>query len=701
MKHVATAFFLIVTLVISAIVTNGASFNPTPQNGLVYYVSTDGDDTWSGLLTYPNAQHSDGPFRTIAGARDAIRRLRAKGPLDRPILVYVHGGIYFLSEPLVFSPQDSGTPSNPVIYAAFPGENAVLSGGRQIGGWAPATAGEGVGGAPQGGATGRRDAIPKWRAELPEVKAQKMFFHQLFVNGERRQRARTPNVGFFTVDGELSEDDPARLKFHEGDMQPAWGQGGDVEVVLLSNWEDYRLYIKSVDTATHVATLSTKRNPWGAEKNARYWVENTVDALDAPGEWYLDRRQGKLLYIPQPGEDLGRSEVIASYLPQLVRFEGNAEAHQPVHNITLRNFIFSHTDWSVPPVGYLDLQAAYDIPAAVEMVGATDCSIEKCLFTHLGQYALEIHRGSRKVRIAGNEMRDLGAGGVKIGDPQNPDNDAQATEGNEVSDNHIHDIGIVYPAAVGIWIGQSATNTISHNEIDHTFYTGISAGWTWGYGTTAARDNRIEFNHIHDIGRGMLSDMGCIYTLGVQPGTVERNNVCHDVTRYEHGYGGWGLYTDEGSSNILIENNLVYRAQDGGFHQHYGRENAVRNNIFAFGETAQIRRSRSEPHRSFTFEHNLVFWKAGPLLEGKWEDDQYRMEDNIYFRLDGKPIQFGNWSFEEWQKRGQDTHSLVADPLFVDPEHDDFRLQPNSPAAKVGFQPFDLGQSGPWKSSRQ
>jgi parallel beta-helix repeat protein len=347
------------------------------------------------------------------------------------------------------------------------------------------------------------------------------------------------------------------------------------------------------------------------------------------------------------------------------------------------------------------MQAAYDIPAAVEMVGATDCSIEKCLFSHLGEYALEIHRGSKKIRVAGNEMRDLGAGGVKIGDPKNPDNDAQATEGNEVSGNHIHDIGIVYPAAVGIWIGQSNGNTISHNEIDHTFYTGISAGWTWGYGTTAARDNLIEFNLIHDIGRGMLSDMGCIYTLGMQPGTVERNNVCHDVARYEHGYGGWGLYTDEGSSNILIENNLVYRAQDGGFHQHYGRENIVRNNIFAFGETAQIRRTRPEPHRSFAFEHNIVFWNAGPLLEGKWEDDQYRLEDNIYFRSDGKPIQFGNWSFEEWQKHGQDTHSLIANPMFVDPVHDDFRLQPNSPAAKVGFRPFDLGQAGPGKSSRQ
>jgi parallel beta-helix repeat protein len=361
----------------------------------------------------------------------------------------------------------------------------------------------------------------------------------------------------------------------------------------------------------------------------------------------------------------------------------------------------------------MDMQAAYDIPAAIEMSGATNCSIEKCLFTHLGQYAVEIHGGSKEVRIVGNEMTDLGAGGVKIGDPKVPINDEQKTEGNIVSDNHIHDIGTVYPAAVGILIAQSSGNTIAHNEIDHTYYTGISVGWTWGYGPSAAGDNLIEQNLIHDIGRGMLSDMGCIYTLGVQPGTVERYNICHDITRYENGYGGWGIYTDEGSSNILIENNLVYRAQDGGFHQNYGRENIVRNNIFAFGRTNQIFRDRSEPHYSFTFEHNIVYWKAGPLLgdlewktaprlfDGKWEDDRYQFEDNIYFRSDGKPIQFRDWSFEEWQKRGQDTHSLIADPLFVDAEHDDFRLRPESPAAKVGFRPFDIVQVGPRKSGKQ
>jgi parallel beta-helix repeat protein len=261
-----------------------------------------------------------------------------------------------------------------------------------------------------------------------------------------------------------------------------------------------------------------------------------------------------------------------------------------------------------------------------------------------------------------------------------------------VAENHIHDIGIVYPAAVGIWIGQSSANAVAHNEISDTYYTAISLGWTWGYDPTAARDNHIEFNNLYNIGRGLLSDMGCIYSLGVQPGTVERNNLCHDVSRYA--YGGWGIYTDEGSSQIRIEKNIVYNTQDGGFHQHYGRENTVQNNIFAFGQEAQIRRTRQEPHRSFTFEHNIVYWKQGQLLQGNWKDDQFQFDYNLYWPASGQTIQFGTQSLEEWQKRRQDVHSLVEDPLFADPDHGNFTLKAGSPASKIGFEPIDTSQIG-------
>ncbi|MBZ5564910.1 MAG: right-handed parallel beta-helix repeat-containing protein [Acidobacteriia bacterium] len=665
------------------------------QPGIYFYVATDGNDAWSGRQEYANDRKTDGPFATLARARDAIRQLKAHGKLDAPVEVRVAGGVYTLTEPLIFTPDDSGTAKNPIVYAAKFGEAPVVSGGREIRQRRPLSNKDGF--ARPELLHGKRptEQLLGWVAILPEVKQGNWFFHEVFVNGQRRQRARSPNTGFYFTDGQISAANPAQFKYRGEDIRPEWAKQGDVEVVALQKWAEFRLPIKVVDESAHTVTLAQKRQEWGEDKNVRYWIENTRDALDAPGEWYLDRREGKLIYKPFVGEDIRRAEMVAPVLQQLVRFEGDAPAGRFVHDLTLRDFTFAYTDWSMPANGYVDDQAAFDQPAAVELAGAKDCSIERCLFTHLGQYAVEVHKGSRNVRVLGNVMTDLGAGGVKIGDPTLPKADADLTSGNTVSDNRIQDIGKVYPAAVGIWVGQSSDNEISHNEIGNTYYTGISVGWTWGYGATAARGNRLEFNHIHDIGRGLLSDMGCIYTLGVQPGTVERYNLCHDVTRYVHGYGGWGLYTDEGSSNILIENNVVYRAEDGGFHQHYGAENLVRNNIFAFGRTAEIRRTRLEPHRSFSFEHNIVYWELGTLLDGSWDDGNYHFDSNIYFRTDGKPFPFAKWTFEEWQKRDQDVHSLVADPLFRDPENADFSLRPGSPAERMTFQPIDLKEVGP------
>jgi parallel beta-helix repeat protein len=658
----------------------------------VFYVATDGDDSWTGKLARPNALRTDGPFLTVERAQNAVRGLIASGPLKAPVTVYIRGGRYALKRPLVFMPEDSGTPRALITYAAYLGETPVLSGGREIRGWKRVT---------------DRKLLAKaggelWMASVPGVKDGKWYFRELFVNGHRRQRARTPNTGFFRVDGKIGHGKQAQFKFHPGDIRPAWAAQGDVEVVALQSWAEFRMDIRSVDEATRTVTLSRTPAPSNRADNARYWVENTLDALDAQGEWYLARKSGTVYYRPEPGEKLDSVHVIAPVLERLVRFEGRGHAGW-VHDIRLYGLTLSDTDWRMAPDGYVDMQAAYDIPAAVDGMGTRSIDIENCEFDHLGGYAVEfggkpfspqgVRKGSKDDRIVGNHMHDLGAGGVKIGDPKVPNNEGQATDGNVVSSNHIHDVGLVYPAAVGIWVGQSSNNIISHNEINDTYYTGISVGWTWGYGPTAARGNVIEFNKIYNIGRGLLSDMGCIYTLGVQPGTVERNNTCHDVSRYR--YGGWGLYTDEGSSDIMIENNVVYRTQDGGFHQHYGTNNIVRNNIFAYGKEAQIRRTREENHLSFTFEHNIVYWHSGKLLDGNWANNEFHFDHNLYYRTDGKPIRFGKLSFAEWKARGQDRHSLIADPMFVDPSHGDFSFKPGSPAARIGFNPIDLSRVGP------
>jgi parallel beta-helix repeat protein len=302
---------------------------------------------------------------------------------------------------------------------------------------------------------------------------------------------------------------------------------------------------------------------------------------------------------------------------------------------------------------------------------------------HIGKYGIELAQGCRDNRIAGNHIHDMGAGGVKIGEPVIRLTDHEATSGNKVSRNHIHDLGKTYLCAVGVWIGQSGDNLVAHNHIHDLNYTGISVGWTWGYGNSKAVGNIIERNHIHHIGKRLLSDMGGIYTLGISPGTVLRGNLIHDVESYS--YGGWGIYFDEGSTDILAENNIVYNTKTGGFHQHYGKENVVRNNVFAFAKEGQIQRSRVEEHVSFTFEGNIVYWTQGNLFHGNWSGTNFRMDKNLYWNAADGSIQFP----EGWKDRGLDAHSVVADPLFVNPEKFNFRLKPDSPAFKLGFKQID------------
>jgi hypothetical protein len=204
----------------------------------------------------------------------------------------------------------------------------------------------------------------------------------------------------------------------------------------------------------------------------------------------------------------------------------------------------------------------------------------------------------------------------------------------------------------------------------------------------------IEFNHVHHIGQGQLNDMGGIYTLGISPGTIVRNNCFHDIRSNPKLYGGWGLYTDEGSSDILMENNIVYNTTTGGFHQHYGRENRIVNNILAFSDNEQIIRSRREDHLSFYFLRNIVYYDNGRLLGSNWQDDAaFVTEGNLYWNTAG-PVRFGDDDLAGWRQRGHDVRGQVADPKFADPQNGDFSLPPDSPALAMGFSPIDRSRIG-------
>ena len=667
--------------VLIAALAAGPTLAPAAPAPTTFYVSAIGNDAWTGRPAVPNKAGTDGPFATLARARDAIRQMKAAGPLAAPVQVLVRGGVYPITGPFTLTPQDSGTDASPITYAAYPGEKPVLSGGRALRGWK--SAGGGV-----------------WRTEVPEARNHGWVFRQLFIGGGRATLARSPNEGYFHM---LSKAGPAKdpatgkeidrsktaFRFREGDLK-AWPTLSDVDVKVYHIWETALLPIKSVDEAAGTVEFAGE-SKWnfGWCGKQRFVVENHPGALDAPGEWQLDRQTGVLSVIPLPGEDLARATVIAPVATQLLVLKGDPDAGQYVEHLRFSGLSFQHAEWALPPEGHGDWQAAVTVGAAVEADGARDCALEGCEVARIGNYAIWFRRGCTENRVAGCHLHNLGAGGVRIGQ-DGTHYGAEATGRNVVEENFIHDGGYVHDGAHGVWVGQASDNVVAHNEICDFNYTGISVGWSWGYNETTCHRNRVEYNHIHHVGRGVLSDMGGIYTLGLSPGTVVRNNYLHDIWGYQYS-GAGGIYPDEGSSGITIENNVVCRTVSGGLTIHYGKNLVVRNNVFAMGQDQQISRGRIDKDTNFTFERNIVLFDEGNLFTGS---GKITADNNLYWNAKETPLFPNDVALREWQAAGQDAHSLIADPLFVNPAKEDFALRPGSPALKLGFVPIDISTCG-------
>lgn len=606
------------------------------------------------------------PFRSLTEARDEIRRRRLDHA-DEAARVFVGDGRYEITQPLTFEFGDGN-----VIYEAAAGTSPVISGGRLITSqWT-----EGEGGI--------------WSTQLPP----EWRFEQMWVNEKRAVRACEPDAFFHYIVScqEQLIDDGKRaqqtMTVRPEDVASLEGLSSEeirqVQILAFHKWDTTRRFLDRTDVKQGQLVISgRKMKSWNPlTRHTGYLLENYAAALDEPGEFYL-APGGQLSYLPRDGESMDDADFTIPVCEKLVVIRGDSANDQFVDGLEFRGIAFRHCGMLTPRAGFDPSQAASPIEAAVQIDGTKTVVFDHCEIGHTGGYGIWFRKGCSDGVLRHSFVHDLGAGGVRVGETRIASNELERTHNIAVDNNIVYDAGHLFPCAVGVWIGNSADNEVTHNEIANMYYTGISVGWRWGYDRSLAKGNRIENNHIHHLGKGWLSDMGGIYTLGPSPGTVLRGNRIHDIESW--GYGGWGLYNDEGSTGILLENNLVYRTKSGGYHQHYGRENVIRNNIFAFGREYQIRRSRVEKHLSFTYQQNIVLWDSEKLFHGNWGDDGVEIGGNVYWRM-GKPVDLGNADMSG--------RSLIADPLFVDPLNDDFRFADTSVAKKIGFQPFDVSKAG-------
>lgn len=513
-----------------------------------FYVSPSGKDGNPGTFGKP--------FATLPRAQAAVRTLTTAGLQDE-VTVYLRGGRYQLDTPVTFTPADGGNEQDAVTYMAYGKEVPVISGGVAVTGW-------------------RREGAV-WTAAIPGVRAGHWYPRQLFINGERRQRARLPYQGFYQG---LQSADGKMITFPDGQLQHL-GDGADVEFTALVEWTSSHQHLPAFDADASTLAFPRQALPfvgleWAAhiEKNIPhfpYFFDNVAGKLD-PGEWYLDRVTGVLRYRPLPGEGRPRQAVVPR-LTALVEVLGTAEC--PVRNLRFSGLQFADTDWVVPAEGYAPSQAGMDgswwnprrtvheicQPSALRFMFAQHCTVDACRVVNIGGNGISLEEGCRNNIVQGNEITEIGGNGIQVGKFPFTTPPEERVADNVIANNYIHRCAVLSFSCVGIWAGINEHLTIAHNEICDLPYTGISIGWSWDHKPTAARNNIVEYNHIHHVTQ-LMADGGGIYTLGAQPESLLRGNVIHDVQHVFGVAGTNGIFHDNGSEGWRRDANIFYRISD-------------------------------------------------------------------------------------------------------------------------------------------
>ena len=556
------------------------------------------------IFVSPNGSGSGGEDDP-ASLEDALDWAAKRGGHDDSYVI-LRGGVYKISRTISIPRDLPGF----TTFAAYPGETPVLSAGRRVDGF-------------------EENALDGKRVFIADAERLLEADDFMFVYNEAgpMSNARLPKGKYFYV----KSADPQHALYplrrtDKGDLStvnkffgfyaddgmgiyiPDLHNPGDVVMRMPHLWKDESARLSVYDTQANWIGLS---RPTSLTINAgdRYYFENVREAL-GPGEWYLDRVSKLFYYAPLEGETVDSVEIYAGGLDTILYMRG-------CNNVAFDGITFTGTDWTLRRE--LDFgQAAYDQKSAILVEKSQNISFRGCRFVNIGATALKFGRGVTDSSVTSCIFERIGSNAI-FTEGANSSDSPDRTERILIADNVITEYGRMSFNAVGVLLVHTAKSEVLRNEIHDGFYTAISAGWVWGYGYSATRDLTIADNKIYNIGQGMLSDMGGIYLLGTQRGTVVERNVIYNVRSIKsdgvtQGYGGWGIYLDEGASYITILENIVHSCGSEGLHINYGIENILKDNIIAYNDKGQIAIHHYYDHVELTMSGNVLVGDADTMI---------------------------------------------------------------------------------------
>ncbi|MDO6597945.1 right-handed parallel beta-helix repeat-containing protein [Oceanihabitans sp. 2_MG-2023] len=696
-----------------------------------FYVSINGSDTWSGTLDSPNAEGTDGPFATLVQARNAVRELNKSQSKD--IVVLIREGFYQLDKTVIFGLEDSGKGLQTITYAAYPNEKPVFSSGKQINGWKKVTVD--IPGLPNNA-----------KGNIMEADVSDKFLTLYDAEG---MLPRAQSEGFIT---EEKTNGRNRLHFPDNTFHDYTNmEDAEIKVRPHHAWITNMLPVKSFNTKKQ--TVNTTIDATYAMNVLHFlkdtenaWVENVIEALDEPGEWVLNTKEGKVYLWPR-----NESTVYAPKLIEFIRVEGEINEKKakdiPVRNLHFKGLTFKHGERYTLTPDDAGLQHDWDMfdksNALIRFRGTENCVIEQNHFLHSGSGAIRVDLHGMNNTISNNHIEHLGGGGILLAGygPGTKD----VNKKNTVYNNNIHHVGEIYWHSPGIFVWQSGENRIANNLIHHLDYTAIILSGCMtdffakkGNGRELVRtlrryempefekglsldevlpylhtkDNVVELNEIHH-GMQRLGDGNAIYIRGAGKGNIIRRNYIHDMVADMIMQAA--IRTDGGQTGTLISENLIYNATSQGILTKL--DNKVENNVVVniiAPPRGYYLSVREGPLTGASIKRNIFYALSNearfidelpPGKAGSSEDRRGRAlaramdadtDYNIYFNKVNSEM--GKALIEKNQKNGIDLNSSAEDPLFVDPENGDFRLKPDSPALEMGIVPLDLSKVGLRKS---